>query len=285
MSFITKCEKWLKIDETNNSNNNYISYKTWHKEQTTTISEKTSIPWFTSKENTSLNSLFLTTRSQMSFPQNACNAADAPKTQLASKNFFSLLYIMAHLITLIAICITYLLPSTTKSQSPASCYSYGCGYYGSSQDCQCNRACENFGDCCSDFNTLCKHGNFEECPAAPIIKQDRRTNKNILRFVSFNIEWLFLNYSHSMGGNFCPGNGCDWRNTPEAYIHLNTVAQYLDEFDADIIMLQETCDCWTIQQLINVMPINGRYYKPYLLRGKYQCYFFNLYTKLYMTLF
>ena len=189
------------------------------------------------------------------------------QNKLESKNFVSLLYIMAPLITLIALCITYLFPSITKSQSSASCYYYGCGFYGSTQDCQCNRECEDFGDCCSDYNSICKNGNFEECPSAPIIKQDRRENKNRLRFVSFNIEWLFLNYSHSMGGNLCPGNGCDWRNTPDAYKHLETVAQYLDQFDADIIMLQETCDCWTIHQLINIMPVNGQYYRPYLPRG------------------
>lgn len=187
--------------------------------------------------------------------------------ELAEKSFYTVFVVMATIMALIGILLVYFFPIAMKSQSATSCYNYGCGYFGSTQQCQCNRECENFGDCCSDFDTICKHGNFEECPDAPTIKQDRRTNKDILRFISFNIEWLFLDYSHSMGGNYCPGNGCDWNNTPQANIHLDTVAQYLDEFNADIIMLQETCDCWTIQQLINAMPINGQYYRPYLLRG------------------
>ena len=108
------------------------------------------------------------------------------------------------------------------SQPVPSCYEYGCGFYSSSQSCQCNPQCVDFGDCCSDFNSLCQQGNFEDCPSAPIIKGDRRINKNILRFVSFNIEWLFLDYSHSMGTNFCPGNGCSWHNATSAYIHMRT---------------------------------------------------------------
>ena len=51
------------------------------------------------------------------------------------------------------------------------------------------------------------------------------------------------------------------------HIEMKLVAQYLDHFDADIILLQETCDCWTIRQLISAMPINGPHYRPYLLKG------------------
>eukprot|EP01083_Nonionella_stella_P261603 890525_1 len=173
---------------------------------------------------------------------------------------------MSAVIMFISIFLMYILPYTQSQQQP-SCYYYGCGFYSTSQLCQCNPSCESFGDCCDDFNELCKNGYFEECPHSPFIKQDRRPNKQILTVVSFNIEWLFLTYQHSMGQLYCPGEGCDWKNTSAAYTHMHTVATYMDQFNADIILLHETCDCWTMQQLINDMPVNGHHYKVYLLRG------------------
>ena len=38
---------------------------------------------------------------------------------------------------------------------------------------------------------------------------DRRTDKNKLKIMQYNVEWLFLDYYKSAD---CPGNGCTWKN-------------------------------------------------------------------------
>eukprot|EP01084_Bolivina_argentea_P234608 394968_1 len=110
------------------------------------------------------------------------------------------------------------------AQPDASCYYYGCGSNSPSQLCQCNRECKESSNCCSDFAALCTHSNFTDCPHAPFITQDRRTDKDKLTFISFNTEWLFLDYAHSMGSNYCPGTGCSWHNTTASYNHMYATA-------------------------------------------------------------
>eukprot|EP00053_Salpingoeca_punica_P019363 m.195210 g.195210 ORF g.195210 m.195210 type:complete len:814 (+) comp17632_c4_seq9:172-2613(+) len=55
-------------------------------------------------------------------------------------------------------------PGTTKAPttnapttqgSTGSCAAYGCGTYKSSNPCQCDSACVNYGDCCADRASLC----------------------------------------------------------------------------------------------------------------------------------
>ena len=148
-----------------------------------------------------------------------------------------------------------------------SCYEYGCGSYSSSHHCACNTACKSNGDCCSDYDSVCARGHFEECPSAPTTPQDRRQNKESLRLVSWNVEWLFLNFSHSMGSFYCPGTGCSWTNTPDALEHAQLIAKHLDGLDGDIIVVSEVCDCWTLRKFIEMMSVNGPDYRPYLLKG------------------
>jgi hypothetical protein len=56
-----------------------------------------------------------------------------------------------------------------------------------------------------------------ECPNIISIG-DRRTNKNSLRLVQYNVEWLFIDYYKSSD---CPGNGCSWHTLDDAETHLH----------------------------------------------------------------
>jgi len=50
---------------------------------------------------------------------------------------------------------------------------------------------------------------------------DRRKDKNSLRLVQYNVEWLFVDY---YSGVDCPGNGCTWHTTEDAKTHLSYVS-------------------------------------------------------------
>ena len=51
-----------------------------------------------------------------------------------------------------------------------------------------------------------------ECPIVSSVG-DRRQNKNALRLVQYNAEWLFIDYCSSAK---CPGTGCPWTTVAEA---------------------------------------------------------------------
>jgi hypothetical protein len=57
---------------------------------------------------------------------------------------------------------------------------------------------------------------------------DRRKDKNTLRIVQYNVEWLFVDYYKSMD---CPGKGCTWHSTDEAEKHMSYVANVITPLD------------------------------------------------------
>jgi exonuclease III len=90
---------------------------------------------------------------------------------------------------------------------------------------------------------------------------DRRKDKNSLRLVQYNVEWLFIDYYSSMD---CPGDGCTWKSVSDAQTHLSYVANVINYLQPDIISLCEVegCDELNIlkEQLDNT-------YNPYLKKG------------------
>ena len=70
-----------------------------------------------------------------------------------------------------------------------------------------------------------------ECPIVSSIG-DRRSDKNKLRLVQYNVEWLFIDYYSPMN---CPGSGCTWVNQTEANTHMVYVANTVKELNPDII--------------------------------------------------
>ena len=64
-----------------------------------------------------------------------------------------------------------------------------------------------------------------ECPIVSTMG-DRRNNKDKLRLVQYNVEWLFIDYYSPMN---CPGSGCTWVNQSEAETHMDYVSKVVKQ--------------------------------------------------------
>jgi exonuclease III len=100
-----------------------------------------------------------------------------------------------------------------------------------------------------------------ECPNI-ISFGDRRTNKNTLRLVQYNVEWLFIDY---YSGSNCPGNGCAWHTFDDANKHLSYVAKVVSDLNPDILNLCEVEGCDELNFLQSAM--NKTIYNTYLKKG------------------
>jgi exonuclease III len=100
-----------------------------------------------------------------------------------------------------------------------------------------------------------------ECPYVTRLG-DRRMNKNSLRLVQYNVEWLFIDYYSPMN---CPGNGCTWVNQTEAETHMNYVSQIVKILNPDIINFCEIEGCDELNILKD--KLNDSTYTPYLKKG------------------
>ena len=104
-----------------------------------------------------------------------------------------------------------------------------------------------------------------ECPSISGLGGggDRRKNKNVLRLVQYNVEWLFIDPYEASS---CPGSGCSWANETEAETHLKTVASVISDLDPDILNLCEVEGCDELNMLISAMNKMDEYV-PYLKEG------------------
>ena len=100
-----------------------------------------------------------------------------------------------------------------------------------------------------------------ECPIASSFG-DRRQNKNSLRLVQYNVEWLFIDYNSNAK---CPGTGCPWATVDDAKIHLSYVADAIKSLNPDIINFCEIEGCDELNMLIT--ELQDTTYKPYLKQG------------------
>ena len=99
-----------------------------------------------------------------------------------------------------------------------------------------------------------------ECPYVTSIG-DRRNNKNKLRLVQYNVEWLFIDYCNS---SKCPGSGCTWVNQTEAEIHMDYVYKVVKYLNPDIINFCEIEGCDELNILKDKLDDS---YMPYLKKG------------------
>jgi len=99
-----------------------------------------------------------------------------------------------------------------------------------------------------------------ECPNISNIG-DRRNDKNKLRLVQYNVEWLFIDYYSPMN---CPGTGCTWVNQSEAQTHMDYVAKVVNYLNPDIINFCEVEGCDELNILKD--KLDGSYV-PYLKKG------------------
>ena len=107
----------------------------------------------------------------------------------------------------------------------------------------------------SDTDTECSTVNMFE---------DRRTDKNSLRLIQYNVEWLFIDYCSASN---CPGNGCSWNTVSDAQTHLSYVADVINKLEPDIINLCEVEGCDELNILKEQLGEDGSSYNPYLKIG------------------
>jgi exonuclease III len=100
-----------------------------------------------------------------------------------------------------------------------------------------------------------------ECPTVTT-SDDRRQNKNSLRIVQYNVEWLFVDYNSNAK---CPGSGCPWTTVSNAQTHLSYVANVVKGLNPDIINFCEIEGCDELNMLISAL--NDNSYNPYLKEG------------------
>lgn len=99
-----------------------------------------------------------------------------------------------------------------------------------------------------------------ECPFVKN-SEDRRVNKNNIRLVQYNAEWLFIDHYSSFD---CPGSQCTWKNLTEAETHMTYFSKIVKELDPDIINICEVEGCDELTILSNTL--NGSY-NTYLKKG------------------
>ena len=99
-----------------------------------------------------------------------------------------------------------------------------------------------------------------ECPNV-VLSEDRRENKQSLRLVQYNVEWLFIDYYSAMD---CPGDGCTWKSVDDAETHLSYVSKVINELKPDIINLCEVEGCDELNAVKNYLDDS---YVPYLKKG------------------
>ena len=100
-----------------------------------------------------------------------------------------------------------------------------------------------------------------ECPLVTT-SGDRRQDKNKLRLVQYNAEWLFIDYYSSAN---CPGSGCSWSNASEAQTHMSYVTKVIHDLNPDIINFCEIEGCDELNMVKSML--NDATYTPYLKKG------------------
>ena len=101
-----------------------------------------------------------------------------------------------------------------------------------------------------------------ECPIVSSF-EDRRKDKNSLRLVQYNVEWLFIDYYSAMD---CPGNGCTWKSLSDAQTHMSYVANIINNLNPDIINLCEVEGCDELNLLKEQLNFQDMY-NTYLKKG------------------
>ena len=112
------------------------------------------------------------------------------------------------------------------------------------------------------FLLACRGLCETECPSLVGSSGDRRENKNRLRLVQYNVEWLFIDYYASSD---CPGNGCTWKNTSAIQTHLKQVEKVISDLSPDIINFCEIEGCDEVNILRE--SLNSSVYNSYLKKG------------------
>lgn len=100
-----------------------------------------------------------------------------------------------------------------------------------------------------------------ECPNV-LSLGDRRKDKNTLRLMQYNVEWLFIDYYSNAK---CPGSGCSWKTTEDAKTHMSYVSDVIKQLNPDMVNFCEIEGCDEFSNLVDILGDNS--YNYYLKRG------------------
>jgi exonuclease III len=101
-----------------------------------------------------------------------------------------------------------------------------------------------------------------QCPTVTSPNTDRRQDKNLLRIMQYNVEWLFTDYYKNSD---CPGAGCTWANETAAQTHLTYISKVINNIQPDIINFCEIEGCDELNEMIKQ---TSSLYNPYLIQGQ-----------------
>lgn len=90
---------------------------------------------------------------------------------------------------------------------------------------------------------------------------DNRTDKNKLRLVQYNVEWMFYNYNSNSD---CPGSGCVWENQTESLKHIDYISNIINELNPTIINFCEIEGCDELEMVKNR---TNSQYSSYMIKG------------------
>lgn len=90
--------------------------------------------------------------------------------------------------------------------------------------------------------------------------EDRRENKDKLRVISFNAEWLFLE-----AYNGCIGKKCKWADEEAAKKHFEAISGVIGKLDGDIVNLVEVHGCKELDYVAELIGKNK--FKHYFIDG------------------
>ncbi|KAJ3314116.1 hypothetical protein HDU93_004789, partial [Gonapodya sp. JEL0774] len=102
------------------------------------------------------------------------------------------------------------------------------------------------------------------CNRPPEKPEDRRTDKDSLSVLVYNVEWLFYK-GNKRSVIACPGKGCTWKNLDDAQTHFEHVAAIIATANADVVHLSEVESCDALERLVALLPDMG--YRHYLVEG------------------
>lgn len=103
------------------------------------------------------------------------------------------------------------------------------------------------------------YSSDSQCPYSPNKPYDRRTDKNVIRLVQYNVEWMFYDYYSG-----CPGSSCVWANQSEVLTHMDYVSNIINDLNPDIVNFCEIEGCDEINMLINK---TNPSFNSYLIKG------------------
>ena len=128
---------------------------------------------------------------------------------------------------------------------------------------------------CSDGSDF---GESFNCAAPPAYPKDRRHDENTVRIMQFNADSLFLEGCASWD-TFKPRIPTA-KTSIGALNHLESVAETIYRMNADIVFINEVCDCCVLRELIRYMNRNSQSqtYQEYLLESPGSAGMFDVYS-------